>query len=64
MNWLLIHVVRDIDITFSVQAARQNIPMLIDAERKREGLDDLLAFASYVVCSTSFPQASALSSCS
>ncbi|XP_031738611.1 ribokinase isoform X2 [Cucumis sativus] len=38
------------------EAARQNIPMLIDAERKREGLDDLLAFASYVVCSTSFPQ--------
>ncbi|CAK9323591.1 unnamed protein product [Citrullus colocynthis] len=38
------------------EAARQNIPMLIDAERKREGLDDLLAFASYVVCSTRFPQ--------
>ncbi|XP_038888958.1 ribokinase isoform X2 [Benincasa hispida] len=38
------------------EAARQNIPMLIDAERKREGLDDLLLFASYVVCSTRFPQ--------
>ncbi|KAL4030366.1 hypothetical protein IC575_008602 [Cucumis melo] len=38
------------------EAARQNIPMLIDAERKREGLDDLLTFASYVVCSTRFPQ--------
>ncbi|XP_022967275.1 ribokinase-like isoform X1 [Cucurbita maxima] len=38
------------------EAAQQNIPILIDAERKREGLDELLAFASYVVCSTSFPQ--------
>jgi len=30
---------------------------LIDAERKREGLDELLNFASYVVCSAKFPQA-------
>ncbi|XP_022159474.1 ribokinase [Momordica charantia] len=38
------------------EAARQNIPILIDAERKREGLDDLLALANYVVCSARFPQ--------
>lgn len=30
---------------------------MIDAERKREGLDELLNFASYVVCSAKFPQA-------
>ncbi|XP_022996243.1 ribokinase-like isoform X3 [Cucurbita maxima] len=38
------------------EAARQNIPVLVDAERKREGLDDLLTFANYVVCSAKFPQ--------
>lgn len=43
---------------FPVQANRGGIPILIDAERKREGLDNLLSFASYVVCSTKFPQAS------
>ncbi|XP_012085190.1 ribokinase isoform X2 [Jatropha curcas] len=40
-----------------VQATRRNIPVLIDAERKREGLDDFLKLASYVVCSAKFPQA-------
>ncbi|KAG7036279.1 Ketohexokinase, partial [Cucurbita argyrosperma subsp. argyrosperma] len=44
------------------EATRQNIPVLVDAERKREGLDDLLTFANYVVCSAKFPQASVLSS--
>ncbi|RVX19354.1 hypothetical protein CK203_008576 [Vitis vinifera] len=39
-----------------VQAARKNIPILVDAEKKREGLDDLLNFSDYVVCSASFPQ--------
>ncbi|XP_057965197.1 uncharacterized protein LOC131155800 [Malania oleifera] len=39
------------------EAARKNIPILIDAERKREGLDDLLNLASYVVCAEKFPQA-------
>ncbi|KAH0635144.1 hypothetical protein KY289_036620 [Solanum tuberosum] len=38
------------------EANRRGIPILIDAERKREGLDYLLNFASYVVCSTKFPQ--------
>ncbi|CAL0299639.1 unnamed protein product [Lupinus luteus] len=39
------------------EAVRKNIPILIDAEGPREGLDDLLKLADYVVCSTQFPQA-------
>ncbi|XP_007050098.2 PREDICTED: ribokinase isoform X1 [Theobroma cacao] len=39
------------------EAARKNIPILVDAERKREGLDDLLNFTSYAICSAKFPQA-------
>ncbi|XP_073316562.1 uncharacterized protein [Primulina huaijiensis] len=39
------------------EAARRGIPILIDAERKREGLDDLLSLSSYAVCSAKFPQA-------
>ncbi|KAH1227531.1 Ketohexokinase [Glycine max] len=38
-----------------LQAVRKNIPILIDAERPREGLDDLLKLADYVVCSAKFP---------
>ena len=45
---------------FPVQAVRKNIPILIDAERPREGLDDLLNLADYVVCSAKFPRVSAL----
>ncbi|XP_073149567.1 uncharacterized protein [Henckelia pumila] len=39
------------------EAARRGIPILIDAERKREGLDNLLSLSNYVVCSAKFPQA-------
>ncbi|XP_019709713.1 uncharacterized protein [Elaeis guineensis] len=39
------------------EASRRKIPILIDAERKREGLDDLLNLATYIVCSEKFPQA-------
>ncbi|KAL2488043.1 pfkB-like carbohydrate kinase family protein [Forsythia ovata] len=39
------------------EATRRGIPILIDAERKREGLDDLLSLSSYVICSKKFPQA-------
>ncbi|XP_052186360.1 uncharacterized protein LOC127797472 [Diospyros lotus] len=39
------------------EAKRRNISILIDAERKREGLDDLLNLSDYVVCSAKFPQA-------
>lgn len=40
------------------QASRKKIPILVDAEKKRDGLDNLLSFADYVVCSAKFPQAS------
>ncbi|KAK7277470.1 hypothetical protein RJT34_22483 [Clitoria ternatea] len=39
------------------EAVRNNIPILIDAERPREGLSDLLKLADYVVCSAKFPKA-------
>ncbi|KAL5231015.1 hypothetical protein ABZP36_029791 [Zizania latifolia] len=39
------------------EASQRKLPILIDAERKRDGLDELLNFASYVVCSAKFPQA-------
>ncbi|KAL0418596.1 UNVERIFIED_CONTAM: Myosin-8 [Sesamum radiatum] len=45
-----------VDSSFIV-ATRRGIPILIDAERKREGLDELLNLSSYVICSAKFPQA-------
>ncbi|XP_030496077.2 uncharacterized protein LOC115712013 [Cannabis sativa] len=39
------------------EAARKNIPILVDAERVREGLDELLDLSTYVVCSVKFPKA-------
>uniref|UniRef100_A0A2P2L515 Ribokinase-like n=1 Tax=Rhizophora mucronata TaxID=61149 RepID=A0A2P2L515_RHIMU len=44
-------------LVIAQEASRKDIPILIDAERKREGLDDLLELASYAVCSAKFPQA-------
>ncbi|KAL5711813.1 hypothetical protein ACHQM5_014052 [Ranunculus cassubicifolius] len=38
------------------EAIERKIPILVDAEKKREGLDDLLNLADYVVCSAKFPQ--------
>ncbi|KAG6662873.1 hypothetical protein CIPAW_03G272800 [Carya illinoinensis] len=38
------------------EAVRKRIPILIDAERVREGLDDLLKLADYAICSAKFPQ--------
>ncbi|KAL8159422.1 hypothetical protein V2J09_000959, partial [Rumex salicifolius] len=46
----------DTALVVAEEAARRNIPILVDAEKKREGLDELLNFASYVVCSAKFPQ--------
>ncbi|KAJ0512485.1 putative ketohexokinase [Helianthus annuus] len=43
-------------LLFAHEANRRKIPILIDAERPREGLDDLLNFSDYVVCSAKFPQ--------
>ncbi|KAM4070181.1 hypothetical protein ACJW30_12G145200 [Castanea mollissima] len=45
-----------VDTSFIV-AVQKSIPILIDAERKREGLDDLLKLADYVICSEKFPKA-------
>ncbi|CAN0920385.1 KHK [Linum grandiflorum] len=45
-------------LVIAQEATRKNIPILIDAERKREGLDELLHLATYVVCSAKFPQVS------
>ncbi|PKI76835.1 hypothetical protein CRG98_002821 [Punica granatum] len=39
------------------EAARRNIRILLDAEKKREGLDDILVLACYAVCAAKFPQA-------
>lgn len=47
-----------INWTLLLQAASKNIPILVDAERIREGLDDILELTDYVVCSAKFPQAS------
>lgn len=43
-------------LVIAQEAARKNIPILVDAEKKREGLDDLLEFATYVICSANFPK--------
>ncbi|KAF8654041.1 hypothetical protein HU200_062187 [Digitaria exilis] len=47
----------DTALVVAQEASQRKIPILIDAEKKREGLDKLLNFASYVVCSAKFPQA-------
>ncbi|XP_030532589.2 ribokinase-like [Rhodamnia argentea] len=39
------------------EAAAMHIPILVEAERLREGLDDLLMVAEYAVCSAKFPKA-------
>ncbi|KAK7277469.1 hypothetical protein RJT34_22482 [Clitoria ternatea] len=47
----------DSALVIAQKAFSQNIPILIDAERPREGLNDLLELADYVVCSENFPKA-------
>ncbi|OAY67336.1 Ribokinase [Ananas comosus] len=42
------------------EASRRKIPILVDAERKREGLDDLLNLASYVAWTSAQSTPSAL----
>ncbi|XP_061368600.1 uncharacterized protein LOC133311560 isoform X1 [Gastrolobium bilobum] len=44
-------------LVIAQEAFRQNISILVDAERPREGLNDLLPLADYVICSEKFPQA-------
>ncbi|WVY99109.1 hypothetical protein V8G54_031260 [Vigna mungo] len=50
----------DTALLVAQEAVKKNIPILIDAERPREGLDDLLKLADYVVCSAKFPKLSNL----
>ncbi|KAJ8432566.1 hypothetical protein Cgig2_009330 [Carnegiea gigantea] len=45
-----------IAINIAKEATCRSIPIVIDAERKREGLDELLSIATYVVCPANFPQ--------
>ncbi|KAJ4832299.1 hypothetical protein Tsubulata_008631 [Turnera subulata] len=47
----------EIALKVAVEATCKSIPILIDAERKRRGLDDILQLASYAICSATFPQA-------
>ncbi|XP_043718596.1 ribokinase-like isoform X2 [Telopea speciosissima] len=47
----------DTALIVAQEATHRKIPILIDAERPREGFDDLLYLADYVVCSAKFPQA-------
>eukprot|EP01018_Ginkgo_biloba_P019848 Gb_29403 [translate_table: standard] len=47
----------EIALTVAKEAIRRELPIFVDAERKREGLDELLSMANYVVCSVKFPQA-------
>ncbi|KAF8014833.1 hypothetical protein BT93_H0582 [Corymbia citriodora subsp. variegata] len=47
----------DTAIVVAREAAGQNIPILLDAEKKRPGLDGLLHLSDYVVCSPNFPKA-------
>ncbi|KAF8014835.1 hypothetical protein BT93_H0583 [Corymbia citriodora subsp. variegata] len=46
----------DTAIVVAKEAVRKNIPILLDAEKKRPGLDDLLYLSDYVVCSAKFPK--------
>ncbi|KAH7690984.1 Ribokinase/fructokinase protein [Dioscorea alata] len=46
----------EIDLLVAQEAARMNIPIVIDAERKTPVFNDLLHLASYVVCAENFPQ--------
>ena len=39
-----------------LQASKRQLPILVDAERLREGLDEMLGYADYVVASAKFPQ--------
>ncbi|KAF7848297.1 hypothetical protein BT93_L2119 [Corymbia citriodora subsp. variegata] len=47
----------DTAIVVAQEAAGQNIPILLDAEKQRPGLDGLLHLSDYVVCSAKFSQA-------
>eukprot|EP00249_Psilotum_nudum_P015675 c25462_g1_i2 orf=123-1112(+) len=47
----------DTALIVAKEAAQRHLPILLDAERIREGMDEFLVLANYVVCSSKFPQA-------
>ncbi|KAJ7523963.1 hypothetical protein O6H91_18G070500 [Diphasiastrum complanatum] len=47
----------DTALLIANEASQQKLPILVDAERKRDHLDELLTFANYIVASAKFPQA-------
>ncbi|XP_016183191.1 ribokinase isoform X1 [Arachis ipaensis] len=47
----------DTAIVIAQEAFQQNIPILVDAEKPRVGLDNLLRLTDYIICSENFPQA-------
>ncbi|KAH0643043.1 hypothetical protein KY290_035429 [Solanum tuberosum] len=49
-------VLHEAALVVAQEAHQRSIPIVIDAERKIEGLDELLHLATYIVCSTKFPQ--------
>ncbi|KAK6783079.1 hypothetical protein RDI58_020875 [Solanum bulbocastanum] len=51
-------VLQEVALVVSQEAHQRSIPIVINAERHIEGLDKLLHLATYIVCSTKFPQAS------
>ncbi|CAN7027304.1 unnamed protein product, partial [Brassica rapa subsp. trilocularis] len=56
----VIHVTgrsRETELLLAQKAHSKNVSILINAEKRREGLDKLLDLADYAVCSTHFPQA-------
>ncbi|XP_049387962.1 uncharacterized protein LOC125852276 isoform X2 [Solanum stenotomum] len=49
-------VLHEAALVVAQEAHQRSIPIVIDAESKIEGLDELLHLATYIVCSTRFPQ--------
>ncbi|XP_068323791.1 uncharacterized protein [Pyrus communis] len=49
--------IHETSLVVAQEAARKNIPILVEGERLREGLDGLLNLADYAICSAKFPQA-------
>ncbi|XP_024013266.1 ribokinase isoform X2 [Eutrema salsugineum] len=47
---------REAELLLAQKAHSKNISILINAEKRREGLNELLDLADYAVCSTNFPQ--------
>uniref|UniRef100_A0A1J3GUA6 Ketohexokinase n=1 Tax=Noccaea caerulescens TaxID=107243 RepID=A0A1J3GUA6_NOCCA len=47
---------REAELLLAQKAHSKNISILINAEKKRQGLNELLDLADYAICSTNFPQ--------